>query len=52
MLLPCLYSDLLNEESILVKCLTYLYETVPMLDIVGRIGRLPIAPFLASLCFL
>ena len=51
-LLSTVYSDLLSGESNLVKYLTSGYDAVPMLDIIGRIGRSTIVPVGVSLCFL
>ena len=51
-LLSPVYSDLLSGESNLARYLASCYDTVPMLDIIGQIGRSSIVPAGVSLCFL
>ena len=47
-----MYSDLLSGERNLARYLASWCKAVPMLDIIGQIGRLPIVPVGVSLCFL
>ena len=51
-LLSTVYSDLLSGESNLARYLASWYNTVPMLDITGQIGRLSKVPVGVSSCFL
>ena len=52
MLLASVYSDLLNGESNSARYLASWYDAVPILDIIGQIGRLSIVRVGVSLCFL
>ena len=51
-LLATVYSDLLSGERNLGRYLASWYNAVPMLDVVGQIGRSSIVPVGVSLCFL
>ena len=52
MLLATVHSYLRSEESNLVRYLASWYDAVPILEIIGRIGRSSIVPVGVSLCFL
>ena len=51
-LLATVYPDLLSGERNLARYLASWYNAVPMLDVIGQIGRSSIVPVGVSLCFL
>ena len=52
MLLETVYSGLFSGESNLARYLASWYDAVPILHIIGQIGRLPMVPVGVSLCLL